>query len=152
MNIYTNWPWEEEVYLFISWENIVYVIIVFRHWWIVRIKQKVGSTSKPHCNVNEYIDVNYFCGARLFPQEYSTKIRDYRIMKFLLSFLFEFIHSSKTFCKHQKVFSYLNRKYKFQNYQSNTPGQDLFQTSKKSLAAKVRQQQTFTFSRLCQHH
>ena len=52
--------------------------------------------------MNEYIDVNYFCGVRLFPQEYSTKIRAYRIMKFLLSFLFEFIHSSETFCKHQK--------------------------------------------------
>ena len=31
-----------------------------------------------------------------------------RIMKFVLSFLFEFIHSSATFCKHQKSISHVS--------------------------------------------
>ena len=31
-----------------------------------------------------------------------------RIMKFVLSFLFEFIHSSETFCKHQKSISHIS--------------------------------------------
>ena len=31
-----------------------------------------------------------------------------RIMKFVLSFLFEFIHSSATFCKHQKSISHIS--------------------------------------------
>ena len=36
-----------------------------------------------------------------------------RIMKFVLSFLFEFIHSSATFCKHQKsIFHISIRKIK----------------------------------------